>query len=428
MFYSQLKKIIFIVGFFIITSLHFSCQNLMEKDRFAGFEKIIDTNKIRPVAGKPHCKVIDVNIPPLDSGFFDYNKYLDSIHFIPLQTTTASLIGKISKVFFSKNRIIVVDSRITESVFIFDAKGRFINKIGVAKKQMNGTSVNDLTHFFCTAYFDTEKKIILYDDQKSKLYYFDDNGNFIKSERTYVAFSDFMNIKGSSSFAYLSLYAGNKHIPFLQKSDLYLGDKDTRITQIAPQAVQKLTIKGNYYYDDNLISSGDAFFYTPVFSDLVYQVEGGSQLDVYPKLHLHFPGPNINDKVKESPHIDVSQLNQLLNSHQYYSFHGKVLKTNDSIYYVECTKNDQLGYFYSTQTKHIIGGHISSTQNAGDSTKVDFYAYPMASNGHEFISLLEPDFWAYNKNSLYTARFSKAIQGFNKNSNPILIFYTLRKF
>lgn len=59
---------------------------------------------------------------------------------IPLETTKESLIGSIFKIIVNNDKIYVVDNKITSSIFIFDNKGRFENKInfrGIDEKKLS---------------------------------------------------------------------------------------------------------------------------------------------------------------------------------------------------------------------------------------------------------------------------------------------------
>jgi hypothetical protein len=124
----------------------------------------------------------------------------------------------------------------------------------------------------------------------------------------------------------------------------------------------------------------------------------------------------------------MNQLNKLYNSHQYYSFRGQILSTKDSIYYIECHKDGLAGYFYSEKTNRIIGGNITSTLKYNDSAQMEFYQYPIASNDNEFISIISPKQFGPLTNILCSEKLSKALEGFNSNSNPILVFYKLKNF
>ena len=54
--------------------------------------------------------------------------FVDSIQYIPLETNDSTLIGSISRIIATPNKIFVGD-RVAEGVFVFDKKGKFINRI-----------------------------------------------------------------------------------------------------------------------------------------------------------------------------------------------------------------------------------------------------------------------------------------------------------
>lgn len=405
-----------------------ACNAIPGDGRFSGFEKVIDVDHITPVPGEPGQKIIDLNIPATKDVKFDYNRILKDLRFVQLEKTSNSAIGHIDKIFFSDNRIIVADLSVTESVFIFDASGRFINKIAANKNSQSGPTT-DVANILDVAYYYNTSEIVIHDDKKNRTYYFDSTGRLERFEKEYIDFFQFYNFKNTDHFIYLALYSPNKHIPLLTKSDFYLGKANTQILHTDPNSVQSVKIKPFYNYKDNLSFSNDgSIFYTPVFSDTIYFIDG-KQLNAYPKFALHFPGPEVIPKIKEDPHaIDMTILNKFYNSHQYYYFLGKILSAGDSIYYIECYKDNRLGFFYSEKTGKFIGGNIESWMTSSDSSVMEGYQYPIASTGSEFVSILSPGDVYPRSNILWTTGFSKAVANMVPNGNPMLVFYKLKQF
>lgn len=421
-------KIIHKYRLFILVALSLiSCNRLTDRSRFAGFKTIIDVNNIKPVSGESTELITKIKIPIKDSLGFDYEKRLTNLRYVSLESSPASMIGKIEKIYFSDERIIIVDSRITETVFLFDKNGNFINKIAAKKSESADTFSHDMTHFFSATYSYDDKKIILHDDKKAMLYYYDENGNYIRSQKVYFSFSDCINIKNTPNFVYLSLYKKNAHIPILQENDLYIGKGNGQVTHVVPLVNQTSKLKQKYYYKTNLISSTDKVFYTPMFSNIVYKIDG-NPIKVFPKFSIEFEGQTINDIITKKEDINIEEYIRLINSHNYFSFSGKILATNDSIYYIECKKKGQLGYFYSEKSHKIIGGDILSSSNVKDSVDIEFYQFPIASNGKEFVSLMDPTFYDFSGTNLRTSKLNKVLRAFNKNSNPVLLFYNLEPF
>ena len=146
--------------------LLFSSCKFSDNSRFAGFEKVIDVEKIKAGNGKGEGPLTTINIPHLDSSHFDYAKSLTDIRFVKLETTPKSKFGQISKLFFANDRIFVVDLKVTECIFIFDNEGRYVNKIDPNDKTQNP---NAATHFFSATFNYNKDEIVLHDDKKDTI-------------------------------------------------------------------------------------------------------------------------------------------------------------------------------------------------------------------------------------------------------------------
>ncbi|MBQ8649922.1 MAG: 6-bladed beta-propeller [Flavobacteriales bacterium] len=151
-----MKKTPFIL---IVLSILIGCGNI---DKKAHYEV-------------PHIH-IDVNTA---EKHMDMSEYLDTSFFkaIPLETTAECLVGKdIMNVWYRNGRIYVWEEQ-TESVFMFDENGKFIDKI--ADK---GEGPNEYTSI-CNVSI-TDSLICIFDHFCYKLLYYDLDCNFIKRVST----------------------------------------------------------------------------------------------------------------------------------------------------------------------------------------------------------------------------------------------------
>ena len=73
----------------------------------------------------PAQATININ----DAQTMNYQPLLDSINYIPLETTDQSLIGNIGKIYITPSNILIFDSKQT-AILLFDKEGKFIRKIG----------------------------------------------------------------------------------------------------------------------------------------------------------------------------------------------------------------------------------------------------------------------------------------------------------
>ena len=106
------KKMIFII---LIISTFMHCNNQKNQNKINTSEEI----------------VIQVNTSKSETfDIIEFHKDFNcSIHYIPLETTNESLIGKIKKVYLLRDIIIVFDKK-TDRILLFHQDGRFIRQIG----------------------------------------------------------------------------------------------------------------------------------------------------------------------------------------------------------------------------------------------------------------------------------------------------------
>jgi hypothetical protein len=95
-----------------------------------------------------------------------------SIETIVLETTDQSIIGEISSIKYSDDRIFILDKRRTNSVFIFDSKGEFISKI-----EGGWTGPGFLNYPDNIAIID--EKLFVYDPRQNKVLSYSFEGEFM---------------------------------------------------------------------------------------------------------------------------------------------------------------------------------------------------------------------------------------------------------
>ncbi|HWK07600.1 MAG TPA: 6-bladed beta-propeller [Puia sp.] len=382
------------------------------KNRYRGYQKAIDIAHIRSVPGKQDARLLDIKIPLSNSTTFDYNKNLKDLHFVKLETSARSKIGSIDKILLTDSRIIIVDFNASKGVYIFDSSGRFINKILANKDPKDNTAV--VSDFYDVAYDYTADEIILHDQTEYQSSYFDRDGHFRKASKEYVYFANLVNLKNTDKYVYINSFGGNDHIPVLTESALYFGKRNTEILYTATDAVKNMKTGINYQINNNssFNNSNNKVFYTPEFSDTVYQI-AAAPLNVYPKLVIHYPGADINSIIKKENKEGIDEYINLENQNKYYSFKGEIFSNDDSIYYIATYKDGLSGYFYSEKTNKIIGGDLVSTVLPKDSAQIKEYRYPITTFNDYFVSALPASDFGH------TAK---------PTDNPVLAFYKLKNF
>ncbi len=140
----------------------------------------------------------------------DISKYFEA-EFIPLETTSQSLIGEIEKVMITSHYIFVLDKTKANKLFMFDRKGKFIRTVGKTGKGPNEYLV--LTDFDID-----ENSIYISSQRNNKMLRFDFDGNF----RGHIKFSNYIGMQfkllGNSDFIVKNSDGSNKSAIFYNKN------------------------------------------------------------------------------------------------------------------------------------------------------------------------------------------------------------------
>jgi hypothetical protein len=117
------------------------------------------------------------------------SKLIDSVSYIPLETTQECLIGEIYKLIFTDNFIYICDKK-TNSLYQFDINGRFVRKIGQVGQGPG--------EYIKVCNFDVNKKngnISIYCEIKQTIFEYDYTGELMKVEKIGLVINDFTYYK-----------------------------------------------------------------------------------------------------------------------------------------------------------------------------------------------------------------------------------------
>lgn len=135
------------VACFFLILIFFSCSNKTDKDL------VLDLSK------RSEC--------------INYSDFVDSLRYIRFETSDESIIGNINKVFRDDTMMFIYDGN-TESIFIFNESGRFINKICDI-----GRGPGEYINISACCLDRHKRRIIIYNDRLDKVLRFSYNGKFI---------------------------------------------------------------------------------------------------------------------------------------------------------------------------------------------------------------------------------------------------------
>lgn len=211
--------------------------------------------------------------------------FVDSIQYIPLETNDSTLIGSISRIIATPNKIFVGD-RVAEGVFVFDKKGKFINRI-------------------CRQGRGPEEYVRLYDfdinEQDSSIYFYCGNKIQVYDYKGYYKYSIPINkslapttIAVSTNSIYFSMNYNvyNDEQPF---NSVFINLKGKIIEKTSPYSTE---IAGQINYSPRLYFRfyHDSLIYFNNFENIVYTYKEGISNPIFKMEFNNYEVPHINEK------------------------------------------------------------------------------------------------------------------------------------
>ena len=384
---------------------------------FSGAILLSACHRNRPATG------LTVLHPPLQTTehLLHLSDIADSLSYIKLATDTSNLIGVIDKIIPLKDRILIVDKDITQTIYIFDKSGKFIRKIN---KKGRGPgeylSLNDV------AVDVSNKRLIVHDDMAQKISIFTYEGEFIEKIRL-----DFITTSiaylGNNRLACYCDYINNPNYSIRSKSpNLILFDLQTRKTQsklFFNSTINRLGITGLI---NNLSStySNDTVHLIMPLNDTVYSICNNKvQPEYYVDLGVT---PQMRELQRTASSSKSTQEASQEDSKPQYPVICNMLES-DSVVYLFYRHNNKSYYgFYNPRRKTFKEGVRIWEKNTDNRIPVvndldkTIPFMPMATDGKNFYYVMESFYFDYFRNSdnPQIANLSKTITA---NDNPVIV-------
>ncbi|VDR34351.1 Uncharacterised protein [Alistipes sp. cv1] len=384
---------------------------------FSGAILLSACHRNRPATG------LTVLHPPLQTTehLLHLSDIADSLSYIKLATDTSNLIGVIDKIIPLKDRILIVDKDITQTIYIFDKSGKFIRKIN---KKGRGPgeylSLNDV------AVDVSNKRLIVHDDMAQKISIFTYEGEFIEKIRL-----DFITTSiaylGNNRLACYCDYINNPNYSIRSKSpNLILFDLQTRKTQsklFFNSTINRLGITG---FINNLSStySNDTVHLIMPLNDTVYSICNNKvQPEYYVDLGVT---PQMRELQRTASSSKSAQEASQEDSKPQYPVICNMLES-DSVVYLFYRHNNKSYYgFYNPRRKTFKEGVRIWEKNTDNRIPVvndldkTIPFMPMATDGKNFYYVMESFYFDYFRNSdnPQIANLSKTITA---NDNPVIV-------
>lgn len=395
----------------IFIFLYIGCSSKKENNSNFTLEQIeqLDLNNVKLLNVSDKNKlVLNFNSFLSEKGI-SINELIDSIKYIPLQTTEESLIAEVNKLICTDHYYFILDSDIGKNVFIFSNEGTFIKRIPTGEGPEEIYNPGDI------AINEEEKHLIIYN--RKGLSSYDFQGNFIKRELLPFNFKNFRTIP--NGFLFVIVPNQNNHLKDLSKMQILITDRNFRIISAGLPFHYSENI--NYGITDYTSSFMNDINFSFKFSNIIYQYV--DTLCIQTKYLLDF-----SDKELPAQYIETStkEILDVLKNNNFYYFMGDFIENNTHEYFALNNRyNKKAGktfIFRDKANRRLIGGNkILLNDN------IPFFGYPLTAYKNEFIGAISSQVInSYLSENQGKWKNSKLFDQIDSDSNPILIKYTLQ--
>jgi len=351
----------------------------------------------------------------LSDKLIKYSDIIDSASYIKLETDSSFVIGNIDKLLFEDQKLFIMDRSLSESIFVFDEKGKFLTKIN-KKGQGPGefVEIRDFT-------IDTAKKqVVLLDLKGRKINFYDYTGRYLTSSKIPFLFSEFACIN-TNAFAFSTAAANNSHNKKIKNNSLIIGKINGEVKRVL-FPFQTWELSFSYFNQQHLRSFGNKTFYYPRYSNKIYQLSADSLKLIY-NIDLEKNGIP-EDKMD---HITDQNFRELTKT--YTVFDGNYVDLAEGACFTINTPEGNFNLFYSKKSGNIK----YSKAYLIDNPLFNFIGSPVTSYRDKFmVSTVKAHHILQQKNILLKdggKQLVKALfSGLTEDSNPVIFLYRFKSF
>ena len=410
-----MRKIVSIWAVVVFISIGCS-QNRKSSSRFSGEQvEQMGLNNVQPI-NIQHENRLKIDLDDfLSDRETPIDELIDSISYIPLQTTTKeSIVGAIDKLICVDSHVFILDYT-GNNVLIFSDDGIFIKIIPA------GQGPGEIFRPIDIAVDEESGHLIVYN--RWGLSFYDYRGHFVKREQLPFNFNNFRVLP--NGYLFVTVPTQNIHMEEFSEMQVLITDKNFRIISAGfPYHYSKSL---NYSTKDYTSSCGKRVNFAFKFSDKVYQYV--DTLSVREKYRLDFSGKGLPAKYLE---MSWDEIAGILKSSNYYFFMGDYTEndTHECFQILNYSKKSLRTLIFRDKASGKLGGGNIISENSHTllfsapftAYKDEFIGAFDAYHLHQMLSELKKD----RKNQPLFNRLNDLFGHLDEDANPILIKYKLK--
>lgn len=341
------------------------------------------------------------------------------IEYVKLSNEPDAILGDINKIVVKDTFVYILDRWKTKSLKKFSRKGGYIATIGT-----RGEGPAD--YFEPTDFIVSNDEIIVSDQFKSDLKYYDLSGNFKYARRVPFIFTKFFFFS-PDQYVFHAIDADNDHLKSILDWSVYETDSLFHIEYRGFFRPKDKYI--SFLSENNFSSHNNNVFFHPPFNDTIYSIHPDHHIQA--EYIVNFSNGKLPERYllqensKESMKISEEGL--------YATFSGNYVPMKDYLYFEYDASKTIHRVIYSKKTKKIIMGN----QMMNDINYMFQYNNILTSTEDTILvgymqSYLIGDYFGNHPRSEWVKQigeeYTQIAENIKSEDNPILLFFKIKEF
>ncbi|NLD22230.1 MAG: 6-bladed beta-propeller [Bacteroidales bacterium] len=347
---------------------------------------------------------------------------IDKVTLFFPETTDKSIIGAVSKVIKTNDRVYVLDNQKSNALFVFDHSGKFLHTVGDVGKGP-GEFVEP-TDFEIN---EAEGQVYIYDQFRSVVNKYDLGGRYLGNFK--LPFRNTGMVKLGNDFVFQNLL-GNDHIKVINKSALTITDTLGNVTKVG------LPMLRYNYISDRVVRMNDSTAHHMIpYNDTIYHI---TPKGIYARYVFLFPEAQRlpQDFMKQTGPI-YERFRELFPSNRFTYYESGCWETNTHVMATVYHVKDYCTILYSKQTGNtlVVPNNLNSEDFCIESL-ILMLNRPISGNNNDFIiPVYMPSFaenletflsqMSVNKREEWLQAYP-VLKKWRSDDNPMIVFLSFK--
>jgi hypothetical protein len=407
------------VSIWLSVVLLISCNDVSKKNTLTIFKDIhsedYESNVEELALSNNNPKLISV----LNTQDLVYSELFDTITYIKLSNEPEALVGVIDKIVLGDSCVYILDRYKTKSIKKFSLKGDLLSAIG-----NRGEGPEE--YIEPTDFIVYENEVIVYDQFKSDLKYYDLDGHLKHRKKLPFLFLK-LALFSSNHYVFQAVDADNDHLQSIVNYSIFESDSTFVLNKRGFYRPKNLYVS---LMDNNFYQKKDKILYHPTYNDTIYSISQDNHINI--EYVFNFQGKKILP-IKYQLQENRRESIKIQDTDEYVFFSGSFVPTKNYLYFQYSIKHAVYQGIYSNKTNKLIVGHnlvndmnaFFQFSNILTSTEDDvLVGYTQTEGIEDNFKRLPREEWV----NAFGEDFIKEIEVIKDEDNPILLFFKLKDF